>query len=292
MSQHVSPRQWIAGARPRTWANAFGPVIAGTGVAAYDDAVHWGKAFLALIVAWALIIGVNYANDYSDGIRGTDADRTGPLRLTASGIARPHQVRNAAFAAFGVAALTGIWLAALSSWWLVVVGALSILAAWTYTGGKNPYGYKGYGEVSVFLFFGLVAVMGTAYSQTASLTWLSFWVATAVGATSAAVNLANNLRDIPTDRANQKITLAVRLGDARTRRLYQCLVATPLLVSVLLGICYTPWALFGLLCAPLAWYAAQPVRRNAQGAHLIPVLATTGRVLLLWSLITAVTLAL
>lgn len=291
MSQKVSARHWLAGARPNTWANAFAPVIAGTGVAAYYDAAHLGKAGLALIVAWALIIGVNYANDYSDGIRGTDEDRSGPLRLTASGIAAPQQVRNAAFLALGVAGLAGIVLAAFSSWWLVLVGLFCIIAAWTYTGGKNPYGYKGYGEVSVFVFFGLVAVMGTAFSQTGSLSLLSLLVAIAIGSTSAAVNLANNLRDIPTDAQTGKITLAVKLGDARTRQLYQVLVCLPVVISLTL-VFYTPWALLGILVAPFAGVAAQPVRNQAQGKKLIPVLKATGKVLLVWSVLTAVALAL
>lgn len=291
MSQQVRLKHWIAGARPRTWANAFAPVIMGTGVAAYYEQVHWGQAVLALIVAWAFIIGVNYANDYSDGVRGTDKDRSGPLRLTGSGLARPAQVRNAAFLALGTGGVAGIVLAAHSSWWLIVVGLVCMFAAWTYTGGKNPYGYKGYGEVSVFVFFGLVAVNGTAFAQTGSLSWVGLWASIAIGACSAAVNLANNLRDIPTDQANGKITLAVKLGDSRTRNLYQVLVATPLAMSVVLSFATSWVALAGFLAAPFARIAAQPIRSGATGKELIPVLATTGRVLLVWSLATSLSWA-
>ena len=157
----ATAKDWLQGARPHTWANAFAPVIAGTGAAAAADGAHFGRALLALVVAWALIIGVNYANDYSDGIRGTDDDRTGPQRLTGGGLARPQQVKLAAFAAFAVAGLAGIALSfAAHAWWLILVGALCIAGAWFYTGGKNPYGYRGLGEVAVFIFFGLVAVLG------------------------------------------------------------------------------------------------------------------------------------
>ncbi|MDO4927914.1 MAG: 1,4-dihydroxy-2-naphthoate polyprenyltransferase [Corynebacterium sp.] len=291
MSQQVRLKHWIAGARPRTWANAFAPVIMGTGVAAYYEQVHWGQAALALIVAWSFIIGVNYANDYSDGIRGTDEDRSGPLRLTGSGLARPQQVRTAAFLSLGIGGIAGIILAAQSSWWLVLVGLVCMIAAWTYTGGKNPYGYKGYGEVSVFVFFGLVAVNGTAFAQTGSLSWVGLWTSIAIGACSAAVNLANNLRDIPTDQANGKITLAVKLGDTRTRSCYQALVATPLVMSVIVSFATSWVAVTGFLAAPFAWIAAQPVRSGAQGKELIPVLASTGRVLLVWAIVTSLALA-
>src|SRR4051794_13422728 len=178
----ATPGEWLEGARPRTLPAAVSPVLAGTGVAAYVDAAVWGKAGLALVVSLALQVGVNYANDYSDGIRGTDADRVGPLRLVGSGVAAPGAVKRAAFAAFGVAAAAGLVLAATTAWWLVLVGALCIVAAWFYTGGARPYGYAGLGEVVVFVFFGLVAVGGTAYVQTGQLTPATLYAATGIGA--------------------------------------------------------------------------------------------------------------
>lgn len=287
-----TPSQWFQAARPHTWANAFAPVIAGSGAALLHDAFSWWRALLAAGVAWALIIGVNYANDYSDGIKGTDEDRTGPLRLTGSGIARPASVKRAAFLAFGVAAVLGIALSLASYWWLILVGALCIVAAWFYTGGKNPYGYRGLGEVAVFTFFGLVAVCGTELTQTGHVSWVGLLSAIAVGSMSAAVNLANNLRDIPSDRKAGKITLAVRLGDAGTRRLWLALASAPLLISILLAVISTSWALLGVLSAALLVPASHPIRCGAKGPDLIPVLGLTGRAFLAWSVLTCVGLAL
>lgn len=284
----MSFRDWVAGARPHTWANAISPVIYGT--AAAGTAAHPGKALLALVVAWSLIVGVNYANDYSDGIRGTDADRSGPTRLTASGLARPRQVRAAAFACFGVAAAAGLVLSLMSAPWLIAVGAACIAGAWFYTGGKNPYGYRGFGEASVFVFFGLVAVLGTEFTQSGTITWVGVVGAVAIGATSAAVNLANNIRDIPSDEAANKLTLAVKLGQRRARGLFSALVTAPLIGSVLLA-WHTPWALAGLAVAPLTRRAARPIRAGATGARLIPVLGSTGKAMLVWSIVTAAALA-
>ena len=210
---------WVAGARPRTLPAAISPVLAGTGVAVYDHQAVWWKALLALVVALALQVGVNYANDYSDGVRGTDADRVGPMRLVGSGTASPGAVKRAAFLAFGVAAVAGLVLAATTAWWLVLVGAVCVLAAWFYTGGSKPYGYLGLGEVMVFVFFGLVAVIGTSYVQTEAWQASAAYAAVGIGALACAILVANNLRDIPTDRGSGKITLAVRLGDERTRLL-------------------------------------------------------------------------
>ncbi len=292
--QHTYPgatfAQWLEGARPHTWANAFAPVIAGTGAAAFHGGFSWWRALLAACVAWALIIGVNFANDYSDGIRGTDEDRTGPLRLTGSRLVEPKKVKYAAFAAFGVAAVAGIAVSLASSWWLILVGAACILGAWFYTGGENPYGYRGLGEVAVFVFFGLVAVMGTQLTQLGRVTWVGLVTAVAVGAMSAGVNLVNNLRDIPTDRESGKITLAVRLGDKRTRNLYCVLVCLPFAVTALLAT-QTLWALMALVVAPLLWQAVRPVVSGAQGRALIPVLGGTGRAMALWSVVTALALA-
>ncbi|MCF4005838.1 1,4-dihydroxy-2-naphthoate polyprenyltransferase [Corynebacterium uropygiale] len=282
----VSP--WILGARPRTWPNAFAPVIAGTGAAFFIHGAHWGRALLALIVAWALIIGVNYSNDYSDGIRGTDEDRSGPLRLTGSGLVSPPAVKRAAFLAFGVAAVAGVALSLLSSPWLILVGALCILGAWFYTGGSHPYGYHGLGEVSVFLFFGLVAVLGTQFTQAGRVSVEGVLLAVGVGAISSAVNLANNLRDIPSDSAAGKTTLAVILGDARTRQVLIALGLLALLMSLLLAVLSTPWALLGALYLPIILSALRPVRQGATGTELIPLIGSIGKSLLLWSILSTI----
>jgi 1,4-dihydroxy-2-naphthoate polyprenyltransferase len=271
----TTPAQWLAGARPRTLPAAVTPVLAGTGVAAYGDEAVWWKAALALVVSLALQVGVNYANDYSDGVRGTDADRVGPMRLVGSGAASPGAVKRAAFVAFGVAGVAGLVLAASTAWWLVLVGAVSVAAAWFYTGGSKPYGYYGLGEVMVFVFFGLVAVLGTAYVQTEELTLPALYAACGIGALACAILVANNLRDIPTDRVAGKITLAVRLGDRGTRRLYMILIAAALVLAVRVAIDTTWWALLALV---FVLPAAQAVRivRSAQGPTLVPALQLTG----------------
>ena len=213
----ATPSQWLHGARPRTLPAAVAPVLAGTGVAAYVDAAVWWKAALALVVSLALQVAVNYANDYSDGIRGTDDSRVGPLRLVGSGTASPGAVKRAAFLAFGVASVAGLVLAVTTAWWLVAVGIVCMVAAWFYTGGANPYGYLGLGEVMVFVFFGLVAVVGTTYVQTETFECAALYAAIGIGALACAILVANNLRDIPTDTESGKRTLAVVLGDGRTR---------------------------------------------------------------------------
>lgn len=286
----ASIAQWIEGARPRTLPNAISPVIAGTGAAAWLDSAVWWKALLALLVAVALIIGVNYANDYSDGIRGTDDVRAGPLRLVGARLASPRAVLTAAVVSLAVGAAAGLALAVVSAWWLVAVGAVCIAGAWLYTGGRKPYGYLGLGEVAVFVFFGLVAVLGTQYTQALRIDWVGVALAVAMGSLSSAVLVANNLRDIPTDSESGKITLAVRLGDARTRMLYQALVAVALLVPLLL-IAATPWCAVGLLAAPLALRAARPVRGGQHGRDLIPVLRDTGLTMLVWAVTVAAALA-
>src|SRR5258705_1420596 len=213
MTSVASFAQWVEGARPRTLPNAIAPVIAGTGGAAWLHGACWWKALLALLVAVAMIIGVNYANDYSDGIRGTDDVRAGPLRLVGSKLAAPRAVLSAAVVSLGVAAVAGVALAWFSAPWLIAVGALCIAGAWLYTGGSKPYGYLGLGEVAVFVFFGLVAVLGTPYTQPLPIDWVGLALAVAMGSLSSAVLVANNLRDIPTDVQSGKITLAVRLGE-------------------------------------------------------------------------------
>jgi 1,4-dihydroxy-2-naphthoate octaprenyltransferase len=272
----VTIRNWVAGARPRTLPAAVVPVAVGTGVAlGYHGFVAW-RAILALVVGLALQVGVNYANDYSDGIRGTDEVRVGPVRLVASGLARPRQVRAAALASFAVAGVAGLALAAVTSWWLLLVGAAAVAAAWFYTGGRRPYGYRALGEVSVFVFFGLVAVAGTAYVQLGRVTWLSVAAAAPVGLLACALLVINNLRDIPTDAQTGKRTLAVVLGDARTRLLYAACVLVPFAVAVALApvrlLC-----LVALAAVPLALAPVRAVRRGAAGRALIAALGQTGR---------------
>lgn len=274
---------WLTGARPHTWANAVAPVLAGTAAAVYDGQASWTRALLAAVVAMALIIGVNYANDYSDGIRGTDDDRTGPLRLTGSGLVPPERVKYAAFLSFAVAGVAGVILSLLSSWWLILIGALCILGAWFYTGGKKPYGYRGLGEVAVFVFFGLVAVTGTEFTQSGTVSWVGLLLAVGVGSLSASVNLVNNLRDIPTDKEAGKTTLAVILGDRLTRVLYVVLVLVSVVVTVAVSAAGIA-ALISLAAVPLLFVAALPVMRGATGKELIPVLGLTGRGMLVWAL--------
>jgi len=283
--------QWISGARPRTLPNAVAPVVAGTGAAAWLHAAVWWKALLALAVAVALTVGVNYANDYSDGVRGTDDDRAGPVRLVGSRLAAPRSVLAAAVAGLTVAAAAGVTLALLSAPWLIAVGAACIAGAWLYTGGSKPYGYAGFGEVAVFVFFGLVAVLGTEYTQALRVDWVGLMLAVSTGALSSSVLVANNLRDIPTDARSHKITLAVRLGDARTRTLYQALLVTAGALTLALTAA-TPWCAAGLAATPLALRAAGPVRSGRGGPELIPVLRDTGLAMMVWALAVALSLAL
>jgi 1,4-dihydroxy-2-naphthoate octaprenyltransferase len=269
-------RDWVAGARPRTLPAAVVPVVVGSGVAAgYDKFSAW-RAALALIVALALQVGVNYANDYSDGVRGTDEVRVGPVRLVASGLARPRQVLAAAMACFAVAGVTGLVLAAVTSWWLLLVGAAALAAAWFYTGGSRPYGYRGYGEISVFVFFGLVAVAGTAYVQIRTLDWLAVAAAAPVGLLACALLVINNLRDIPTDRQTGKRTLAVVLGDQRTRALYIGCMLIPFCVAAALAP-VAPLCLVALAAVPLAIAPVRQVRQGVTGRGLISALGQTGR---------------
>lgn len=282
--------QWISGARPRTLPNAVAPVVAGTGAAAWLGSAVWWKASLALAVALALTIGVNYANDYSDGIRGTDDDRAGPVRLVGSRLAAPRAVLAAAVTSLAVGALAGLALALCSAPWLIAVGAACIAGAWLYTGGSKPYGYAGFGEIAVFLFFGLVAVLGTQYAQALRVDWVGLVLAVSIGALSSSVLVANNLRDIPTDARSGKITLAVRLGDARTRILYQALLGTAGVLTLVLMVA-TPWCAVGFVATPLALRAAAPVRAGRGGPELIPVLRDTGLAMVVWAVAVATALA-
>ncbi len=273
----ATPAQWISGARPRTLPAAVAPVLAGTAIAWWAGGAVWWKAVLALAVSLLLQIGVNYANDYSDGIRGTDDARVGPLRLVGSGVAAAREVRAAAFASLGGAALVGLVLAATTAWWLVGVGLLAILAAWFYTGGRRPYGYLGLGEVMVFVFFGLVAVLGTTYVQTESFELPALYAAIGVGAFACAILVANNLRDIPTDTAAGKRTLAVTLGEERTRYFFGLLVAATVVALVGVALTTTWWTLLALAAAPAALRATtRVVGDKAVGLDLVPVLQQTG----------------
>ncbi|MGN7246116.1 1,4-dihydroxy-2-naphthoate polyprenyltransferase [Janibacter anophelis] len=283
-------KQWVAGARPRTLPAAIAPVIVGTAAAAANrdleegtKGANLGLALLALIVASALQIGVNYANDYSDGIRGTDEERVGPVRLVGQRLANPGNVKIAAFTFFGIGAFAGFTLVALSQAWILLpIGALAILAAWRYTGGDNPYGYRGLGEVYVFIFFGLVATLGTQYTQIGSITAVGVLGAIAVGALASAILVANNLRDIPTDSVTGKTTLAVRLGDARTRQLYVGLFVVAIVCTLLMAI-WRPWAPIAIIGLVIAWPGIQAVRSGATGKALIPALALTGFAEVMWA---------
>ncbi len=284
--------RWILGARPRTLPAAVVPVAIGAGAAVGGPSPVWWRIVPALIVSLALQIGVNYANDYSDGVRGTDDVRVGPVRLVAGGLAKPNQVKAAALAAFGVAGVAGLTLAATTSWWLIAVGGLAMLAGWGYTGGPKPYGYLGLGEVFVFVFFGLVATVGSTYvvvEQIPAHAWMAGCVA---GFLACALLVVNNLRDIPTDRSAGKRTLAVRLGDGRTRWLYVCCLAAAATLIIVIAVVWRSWAAIALLGFVVAVPPVRAVRRGAQGRQLIAVLGGTGRTQLVVGLLLAIGLAL
>jgi 1,4-dihydroxy-2-naphthoate octaprenyltransferase len=282
--------QWVAGARPRTLPAAVSPVLVGTAVASYADHAVWWKAGLALVVALALQVAVNYANDYSDGIRGTDAERVGPMRLVGSGAASPRAVKMGAFAAFGVAALAGLVLAATTAWWLVAVGLAAIVAAWFYTGGKRPYGYLALGEVMVFVFFGLVAVIGTTFVQTGTWEWAALYAAIGIGSLACALLVVNNLRDIPSDRDVGKRTLAVRLGAERTRGLYLLLILAAAGAVVAVAAATTWSALIGLVFVVAMVRPLRTVLSDADGPALIPVLQQTSLGQLAWAVLVSAAL--
>jgi 1,4-dihydroxy-2-naphthoate octaprenyltransferase len=287
-------RIWVAGARPRTLPAAIVPVLVGTAAAADGDLgvgrgiVLW-RFVAAMVVAVAIQVGTNYANDYSDGVRGTDGpDRVGPVRLVGSGAASPAAVKRAAMLAFGVAAVAGLALALATTLWLVVVGAISFAAGWLYTGGPRPYGYLGLGEVFVFVFFGVVATVGSSYVQTGSLTWLAFGASIPVGLLATALLVVNNLRDLPTDAAAGKRTLAVRLGETRTRILYAVLMYLPFaVVPFVAGLGARLLAAVALAAVMAVRLPVQRVLEGARGPALIPVLGATGRVQLLFGVLFA-----
>jgi 1,4-dihydroxy-2-naphthoate octaprenyltransferase len=283
--------EWLAGARPRTLPAAVAPVLVGTGAAAQLGSAHLGRAVLAAVVALALQVGVNFANDYSDGVRGTDLERVGPMRLTASGAAPPQQVLVAALASFAVAGVAGLALVVwCGQWWLLAVGAAAIAAAWFYTGGRRPYGYRGLGEVGVFVFFGLVATLGTTYTQVGRVSWPAALGATGVGLLACALLMANNLRDIPTDALTGKRTLAVRLGDRRARVVYAGLVVLPVLLGAACAF-WAPWSLLvTVLLAPVVVLAVI-VLLGARGVVLVRVLGATGMAQLAYGVLLGLGLA-
>lgn len=279
--------KWLLGARPRTLPAAIAPVVVATALVGAD--FNWIRAALALKVAVWLQIGVNFANDYSDGVKGTDADRVGPIRLVASGLASAKSVKSAAFVSFGVASVAGAWLALLTSPFLILVGIISIAAAWGYTGGKNPYGYKGFGELSVFLFFGVIATMGTYYAQTEQLTLLSFIVSIPMGALSCAILAVNNLRDRPKDELAGKLTVAVRIGDQNARRMYVALLMIAHLAAIAT---LMPTTLLTLAALPMSLSISRQVLSGISGADLIPVLGRTAKLQMIFSILLAVGLGL
>jgi 1,4-dihydroxy-2-naphthoate octaprenyltransferase len=283
-------RVWVIGARPRTLPASTVPVVVGTAVAAAEGHVIWWRAAAALVVALALQIATNYANDYSDGVRGTDAVRVGPIRLVASGLASPASVKRAAVTAFAVAAAGGLALAAAAGWWLLLVGAACIAAGWLYTGGPRPYGYLGLGELFVFVFFGLVATAGTAYVQLERLTGLALAAGVAVGLLAVALLVVNNLRDIPGDAASGKRTLAVRVGAPATRNLYATVMLTPFAVAAAMAVS-RPGSLLALLALPLAIGPVRQVMAGAAGKDLIPVLGATARTQLVFGVLLAIGIA-
>ncbi len=271
MAKNPRVDKWVKGARPRTLPAAIAPVVLATALA--GSKFRLLEALLALAVSLSLQIGVNFANDYSDGIRGTDTDRIGPIRLVGSGLASPKDVKRAAFICFLLSCIIGLILAALTSWWIIGIGVAAIGAAWYYTGGSSPYGYMGFGEVSVFIFFGVVATMGSYYVQTEQLTLQSFLLSIPMGSLSCSLLAINNIRDRAKDEKVGKRTLAVRLGDKGSRYFFVSLLLTAHVAAVLV----TPWALFTFALFPLTLGLIIPVLRGASEKDLIPLLGKTGK---------------
>lgn len=273
---------WIQGARPKTLPAAIAPVVVGAACAQLESSTqnNWLNAVFALAVSLALQVAVNYANDYSDGIRGTDKNRVGPLRLVGSGAKKPADVKTATFLAFGVAAVFGFVLAATTTWWLLLVGVFCFLAGWFYTGGKHPYGYLGFGEVFVFIFFGVVATMGTTFVINEQLTLVSFLASVVVGCLACALLAVNNLRDIAGDQISNKKTLAVRIGEPGARKFYISLFIVAGFAVILIALSYSA-ALIAMLGLAVAVKPIKRVYAGATGADLIDVLVMTGRVQIL-----------
>ena len=279
--------KWIVGARVKTLPAAVAPVLIGT---SYAEKINWSNAFLALVVSLFLQIAVNFANDYSDGVRGTDTHRIGPVRLVASGLASASSVKAAALISFLIAAIAGFVLALTISPWLFLVGATSIWAAWGYTGGKKPYGYFGFGELSVFIFFGLVATVGSYYIQTEQFNWQIFLLALPVGTLSCAILAINNLRDLPQDKLVGKRTMAVRIGEKNTRVFFMLLLVTAQ-VTALAAVSISSLALITLICSPITYSVVRQVLNGAVGAELIEVLSKTAKLQLVMASLLAAALA-
>lgn len=271
--------KWIIGARVKTLPAAISPVLVGTALA---EEVNWVNALLALLVSLSLQISVNFANDYSDGIKGTDTNRVGPIRLVGSGIASANSVKQAMFISFSIAAISGLILALQTSYWLILVGAISILAAWGYTGGKKPYGYLGFGEISVFIFFGLVATVGSYYVQSNQISARAVLLSIPIGALACAILVMNNLRDLPLDKQAGKRTFAVRIGDTKTRYFYVLLLITAQLTSAY-AYTFNSYALLTIIWLPLTINNCRLVLQRVAGAALIPLLVSTARLQLLLS---------
>ncbi len=292
---------WFQGARPKTLGAAIAPVLVGSSIAYYEKSFDLTISLLALLVSISIQIAVNYANDYSDGIKGTDDQRVGPVRLVGQELASPKSVKTAAIIFFSIAALAGLFITILSNqWWFLLLGLSAIVAAWTYTGGPKPYGYAGLGELFVFIYFGLVAVIGTIYAQTLYLKPYFFLYAISIGLFASAILVANNLRDREKDKQNNKNTLAVKLGDLKTRNLYVLFMILPfvLIMSLFLYNRINPGARIGatiqiqLLALLLAWRSIKPVISKVIGKELIPVLVKTGQTELLWALLVSLALVL
>lgn len=283
---------WINGARPRTLPAAIAPVLVGAAcaranVSSATSSVDWLNILYAMIVSLSLQIAVNYANDYSDGVRGTDRQRVGPMRLVGSGSKSAKAVKLAAFKAFGVAALFGFVLAATTSWWLLLVGVACFAAGWFYTGGSKPYGYYGFGELFVFIFFGVVATTGTTFVAIETISSVSLIASIAVGCLACALLVVNNLRDIPGDTESGKKTLAVRIGDLRTRQFFNFLLFAAAVAIVILSLnrLSSLLGLFGLISA---LPAIRKIQRGASGKDLIPVLGITGRTQMLTAILLSI----
>ncbi|MCE2647398.1 MAG: 1,4-dihydroxy-2-naphthoate polyprenyltransferase [Streptomycetaceae bacterium] len=278
--------KWVLGARVRTLPAAIAPVVVASSLAGSE--FNWSRSVLALTVGIWLQIGVNFANDYSDGIKGTDDDRVGPIRLVASGLASANSVKTAALVSFLIASIAGLWLSLLTSFVLIPIGLICIAAAWGYTGGKNPYGYRGFGEISVFIFFGIVATVGSFYVQTEKITLMSFIVAIPMGALSCAILTVNNIRDLDKDKFAGKRTFAVRVGDSKARRIYVSLL---ILAHIAAVATFIPATLLTLIAAPLTFTLSKLVLSQASGASLIPALSRTGKLQLLFATLFAIALA-
>jgi 1,4-dihydroxy-2-naphthoate octaprenyltransferase len=275
--------KWLLGARLKTLSAAISPVLIGT---SFAQNINWFNAGLSLIVACALQIGVNFANDYSDGIRGTDKDRLGPTRLVAAGLASAESVKKASLASFFISAVAGAILSFRTHEWLILIGAISIMAAWGYTGGKKPYGYLGFGEVSVFVFFGLVATLGSYYIQSNETNWKIFMLSIPVGSLSCAILVINNLRDLATDKLAAKRTLAVRMGDHKTRAFYVVLLGISQGITIIAALIDIK-LLVTLICLPLTISACKQIYTKNSEKDLVSLLAKTAQLQILLSLITA-----